>query len=91
MGWRKFRNKNVRPIKKPSIFFILICHMLYIAEAISVSDRVVVLSKRPATIKDIIPINLTCPGGVRTPMKCREAPEFRYYFNQIWKELDIHV
>ncbi|MCR2043234.1 sulfonate/nitrate/taurine transporter ATP-binding protein [Anaerosalibacter massiliensis] len=55
------------------------------------SDRVVVLSKRPATIKDIIPINLTCPGGVRTPMKCREAPEFRYYFNQIWKELDIHV
>ncbi|EOD01712.1 Hydroxymethylpyrimidine ABC transporter, ATPase component [Caldisalinibacter kiritimatiensis] len=62
-----------------------------IAEAISMADRVAVLSKRPATIKDIIPIKLTCPAGIRTPMKCREAPEFRHYFNKIWKELDVHV
>ncbi|SHH95172.1 ABC transporter ATP-binding protein [Sporanaerobacter acetigenes] len=62
-----------------------------IAEAISMSDRVVVMSKRPATIKDIIPIKLSCPNGIRTPMKCREAPEFRHYFNKIWKELDVHV
>ncbi|WP_042680062.1 ABC transporter ATP-binding protein [Anaerosalibacter massiliensis] len=76
-------------LKKEGKTALMVTHD--ISEAISVSDRVVVLSKRPATIKDIIPINLTCPGGVRTPMKCREAPEFRYYFNQIWKELDIHV
>lgn len=62
-----------------------------IAEAISMSDRVVVMSKRPATIKDITPIKLSCPNGIRTPMKCREAPEFRHYFNKIWKELDVHV
>lgn len=62
-----------------------------IAEAISMSDRVVILSNRPATIKDIITIELSCPNGVRTPMKCREAPEFRHYFNRIWKELDVHV
>ncbi|WP_250160329.1 hypothetical protein [Clostridiisalibacter paucivorans] len=55
------------------------------------ADRIVILSKRPAKIKDIISIELTCPGGVNTPMKCREAPEFRHYFNKIWKELDIHV
>jgi NitT/TauT family transport system ATP-binding protein len=27
----------------------------------------------------------------RTPLASREAPEFRRYFNQVWKELDIHV
>lgn len=62
-----------------------------IAEAISLSDRILILTNRPATIKDIIEIDLTCPEGIRTPLKCREAPEFRYYFNKIWKELDVHV
>lgn len=68
---------------------ILVTHD--IAEAISLSDRVVILSKRPATIKEIIDIKLTCPEGNNTPLGCREAPEFRYYFNKIWKELDVHV
>lgn len=76
-------------LKKEEKTALMVTHD--IAEAISMADMVVVLSKRPATIKDIIPINLSCPGEVRTPMKCREAPEFRHYFNQIWKELDIHV
>lgn len=60
-----------------------------IAEAVSISDRVVVLSKRPAQIKNIYEIKLSIEN--RTPLKSREAPEFRYYFNTIWKELDIHV
>lgn len=60
-----------------------------IAEAISMADRVVVLSMRPAVIKNVYDIKLTCES--RTPIKCREAPEFRYYFNSIWKELDVHV
>ncbi len=64
---------------------------VYIAEAISMADRVVVLTNRPAKIKDIIDINLTCPNCDRSPMKSREAPEFKDYFNKIWKELDIHV
>jgi len=62
-----------------------------IAEAISMSDRVLVLSKRPAYIKSIYDINLTCPDDDNTPLKCREAPEFRHYFNKIWKELDVYV
>lgn len=60
-----------------------------IAEAISLADRVVVLSRRPAQIKDIYDIKLSIDN--RTPIKAREAPEFRHYFNAIWKELDIHV
>ncbi|HSH37104.1 ABC transporter ATP-binding protein [Schnuerera sp.] len=62
-----------------------------IAEAISLSHRIVVLTNRPANIRDIIKIELSCPGGTWSPIKCREAPEFRYYFNKIWKELDVHV
>lgn len=75
-------------LKKEKKTAIMVTHD--ISEAISMSDRVVVLSNRPGTIKRIFEINLTCSDG-KTPLKCREAPEFRFYFNNIWKELDIHV
>ncbi|WP_249168574.1 sulfonate/nitrate/taurine transporter ATP-binding protein [Alkaliphilus sp. B6464] len=64
--------------------------MLYITEAISMADKVAVLSNRPARIKSIHNIELTC-NGEKSPIKCREAPEFRHYFNKIWKELDVYV
>lgn len=67
---------------------ILVTHD--IAEAISLCDRVAIMSARPGTIKEIIEINLTCEDDP-SPIKLREAPEFRAYFNKIWKELDIHV
>lgn len=57
-----------------------------ISEAISMSDRILVLSHLPATLKKDITINLTTDGE-RTPMLSRGAPEFRDYFNEIWKEL----
>lgn len=60
-----------------------------ISEAIAIADRVIILTKRPAEIKDIMNINLSIEN--RTPLKSREAPEFRHYFNAIWKELDVHV
>jgi len=66
---------------------ILVTHD--IAEAISMADRVVVLTSRPGTVKNEYAIKLTCADP--TPIKCREAPEFRDFFNAIWKELDIHV
>ena len=74
-------------IKKENKTAILVTHD--ISESISMADRVVVLTKRPGTIKNIHQIQLTCKK--RTPLCSREAPEFRYYFNQIWKELDVHV
>lgn len=74
-------------IKKENKTAILVTHD--IAESISMADKIVVLTKRPGTIKNIHDIKLSCE--VRTPLCSREAPEFRYYFNQIWKELDVHV
>lgn len=74
-------------IKKENKTAIMVTHD--IAESISMADRVVVLTKRPSTIKSIYNIALTC--SVKTPFNSREAPEFRHYFNDIWKELDVHV
>lgn len=74
-------------LKKEKKTAILVTHDL--AEAISMSDRIVVLTKRPAEIKSIHEISLSC--DYKTPITCREAPEFRVYFNTIWKELDVHV
>ncbi|SCY65148.1 ABC transporter ATP-binding protein [Alkaliphilus peptidifermentans] len=76
-------------IKQEKKTAIMVTHD--IAEAISMADRVIVLSNRPAIIKSIYDIQLTCADGIATPLKCREAPEFRYYFNKIWKELDVYV
>ncbi|WP_330671428.1 hypothetical protein [Anaeromicrobium sp.] len=60
------------------------------AEAISMADRVIVLTNRPASVKSIHEIKFTLDTK-RTPLSSREAPEFKDYFQGIWKELDIHV
>lgn len=59
-----------------------------IGEAISVSDRVIVLSKRPSIIKNIYEINLTDKS---TPINNRKAKEFSKYYDLIWKDIDYHV
>lgn len=74
-------------IKQEGKTTIMVTHD--ISEAISLSDRVLVLMKRPAAVKNIYDIQLSVEN--RTPLKSREAPEFRHFFNAIWKELDIHV
>lgn len=61
---------------------ILVTHD--ISEAISMADKIIVLTKRPATIKKIFKIDLK---KYPTPLKRREAPEFHPLFDQIWKEL----
>ena len=65
---------------------ILVTHDL--AEAISLGDKVVVLSERPASVKTIVPI--TFPPDKNTPLLRRDTPEFAEYFNTIWKELNAH-
>ena len=55
-----------------------------IGEAISMSDRVAILSKRPATLKCIKEINLQ---QIPMPLKRRESPEFSQYFDEIWREI----
>lgn len=58
-----------------------------ISEAVSMSDKVVVLSRRPATVKAVLDV-----GTLRTlpPLERRDTPEFVALFNRIWKELDVH-
>jgi NitT/TauT family transport system ATP-binding protein len=58
-----------------------------IEEAVCMSDRVIVLSNRPAQIKKIYDITLTL-AGERTPMSSRDAPEFRRYCKSIWEDLE---
>ncbi len=71
-------------IRKEKKTAILITHD--ISEAVSMADRIIVLSHRPGTVKRVIPINLTVED--KTPFRSRSAPEFRDYFNLIWKELN---
>ncbi len=61
---------------------VLVTHDL--SEAISMADRVVVLTKKPAKIKKIFDINLKDYGP---PLKRRESPEFAKLFDKIWKEI----
>lgn len=60
---------------------ILVTHD--ISEAISMADRIIVLTSRPAIIKNIHTISLTA----KTPLLKREENGFSKYFNEIWKEL----
>lgn len=59
-----------------------------ISEAISMSDRVVVLSRRPAAVRAIHDLSAL---GRLDPMQRRDTEEFRKFFNLIWKELDVNV
>ncbi len=71
-------------IKKEKKTAILVTHDL--SEAISMADRILILSKRPARIRRILDIHFA--DGSLTPMQRRQAPEFKDYFNEIWKELN---
>ena len=66
---------------------ILVTHD--ISEAISMADRVIILTKRPATVARIVTIDLGLTD--RTPLSSRNAPQFKSYFNLIWKELNQYV
>lgn len=73
-------------LREEGITALIITHD--ISESISLSDRVVVLTKRPAKIKKIHEIKFDMED--RNPLNCRERPEFSGYFNALWKELDIN-
>ena len=75
-----------RIIRANSKTALLVTHD--IEEAVSMSDRVIVLSGRPAQVRSVYDIALTVPGE-RTPMSSRDAPEFRGYCKSIWEDLDI--
>ena len=73
-------------IKREKKTAILVTHDL--SEAISMADRILILSRRPATICRVVPVTFADSG--LSPMARRQAPEFKDYFNEIWKELNEH-
>lgn len=73
-------------IKNEKKTVIMVTHDL--AEAISLADKVIVLSKRPCRIKKIYDIKLT---NKSTPIENRKAKEFADYYEKIWKELDVVI
>ena len=73
-------------IKDTGKTVIMITHD--IAEAISMGDRVVVLTNRPAKVKKIYNIEM---DGKSNPFNNRKCREFSIYYDMIWKEIDYHV
>ena len=61
---------------------ILVTHD--ISEAIAMSNRVIVLTKRPGKVKTIINLDF---DPTLTPFERRNEPNFHIYFNKIWEEL----
>lgn len=73
-------------LKKENITVIMVTHD--ISEAISMSDRIIVLSKRPGRVKSIHKIEFETIN--KTPLDTRENPKFSSYFNTLWKELGAY-
>lgn len=70
-------------IKKEEKTAILVTHDL--SEAVSLANKVIVLSKRPAQIETVVPMEFE---ENLTPFERRAMPQFKDYFNIIWKELN---
>lgn len=56
-----------------------------LAEAIALSNKIIIMSSYPGRIKNIIDINLTNVNA--SPIDARNAPEFKDYFNNVWSVL----
>ncbi len=72
-------------LRKENITAIIVTHD--ISEAISMSDRVLVLTKRPGTIKSIHTMDFEMEN--RNPINCRQSPKFSTYFDTLWRELGV--
>ena len=79
-------NDMYQIIKNEKKTAIMITHN--ISEAVSMADRVIVLSKRPCTIKKIYDIKL---DNKSNPIENRKDKNFNYYYDMIWRDLDVHL
>ena len=70
-------------IKEEKKTAIMVTHD--ITEAIAMSDKVIVLSKRPAIVKNIYDIKMDNKG---TPSINRQNKKFNEYYNMIWNDLN---
>ena len=77
-------NDVLNIIKKENKTLIMVTHD--ISEAISLCNKVVVLSKRPSVIKKIYNINNNFDRS--NPIKQRTSKEFMEYYKKIWEDLN---
>ena len=75
-----------RIIKNENKTALLVTHD--ISEAIAMSDKIAVISKRPSIIKSEHKIEFEDLKEDRTPFKCRKVPKFQTYFDILCKEID---
>ena len=71
-------------IKREKKTAIMVTHDL--GEAIVMSNRVIILSNRPATIKE--DVNIKFENKDATPFDKRKESEYNEYFRKLWGELD---
>lgn len=75
-------NDIYKIIKKEKKTAIMVTHD--ISEAISMADKILILSSRPAIIKKQFVINI----DELTPLKKRQNPKFQELFEIIWEEIN---
>lgn len=73
-------------LKKEKKTLIMVTHDIGLA--ISMSDRVIVLSKRPSVVKNIYEIKL---NNKSTPINNRRDKYFSKYYEMLWRDLDVHI
>ena len=73
-------------IKKENISVIMVTHD--VAEAVTMANKVIVLTGRPSKIKNIYKIEL---NEKSSPIQNRKDKKFNYYYEKIWKDIDYHV
>ena len=73
-------------IKDTGKTVIMITHD--VAEAVTCSDRVIILTDRPSMVKKIYEINMKDKSS---PINNRKCSEFNEYYEKIWREIDLHV
>jgi NitT/TauT family transport system ATP-binding protein len=80
-------NDMLAMVRQGGRSLLLITHD--IEEAVSLADRVIVLTRRPTQVKAVYDIEL---GADRSDMiSLRETPEFSQYVRRIWADLDVAV
>lgn len=79
-------NDVYKILKKTNTSTIIITHD--IGEALSLGDRIIVLSNRPSTVKKefIVPFN-----NEESIIKKRSLKEFNELYNNIWREIDENI